>query len=82
MADDKKPLLDSASFTFQQEGNCLDEHGIIEEIEIKCLADIGIDGQGGCFYVLKTESWSIENTKELEELFDRIKKSLFPNNKN
>ncbi len=77
----EKPLLDEATFKFTQDGNCMDEHGIIEEIEIKCLADIGIDGQGGCFYVLKTEGWSIETTKDLDELFDRIKKSLFPNNK-
>ena len=74
-----KPMLDEAMFKFTQEGNCLDELGIIEEIEIKCQADIGIDGNGSCFYVLKTEGWSIDNVGELQALFDRIEKSLFPN---
>lgn len=79
MSDEiQKPMLDEAMFKFTQEGNCLDSHGIIEELEIKCQADIGIDGQGSCFYVLKTESWSIDSLKELEELFNRIRKSLFP----
>jgi hypothetical protein len=78
--EEKKPLLDEAYFKFTQEGNCLDELGIIEEIEIKCQADIGIDGLGRCFYVLKTEGWSIDNAGELQALFDRIGKSLFPNN--
>jgi len=70
-------LLDEAMFKFTQEGNCMDE-GNIEEIEIRCLSDMGIDGAGGCFYVLKTDGWSIDNLQELEKLFDRMKKSLFP----
>ena len=73
-----KPMLDEAMFKFTQEGNCMDKHGIIEEIEIKCQADIGIDGNGSCFYVLKTEGWSIDSLKDLELLFNRMKWSLFP----
>lgn len=79
--EEKKPLLDEAYFKFTQEGNCIDGDGIIEQIEIKCQADIGIDGLGGCFYVLKTEGWSIDSLKDLQELFDRISKSLFLNKK-
>jgi hypothetical protein len=73
-----KPRLDSAKFTFTQEGNCMDSNNI-EEIEIKCLSDIGIDGSDSCLYVLKTDGWSIDNLAELENLITRIKKSLFPN---
>lgn len=76
-----KPMLDEAMFKFTQEGNCMDEHGIIEELEIKCQADIGIDGNGSCFYVLKTEGWSIDSLKDLELLFNRMKRSLFPDKK-
>jgi hypothetical protein len=75
------PLLDEAMFKFTQEGNCLDENGIIEELTIECKSDIGIDGCGSCFYVLKTEGWSIDGVDELQELFDRIHKSLFPTTK-
>jgi hypothetical protein len=76
-----KPLLDEAMFKFTQEGNCLDQNGIIEELTIECKSDIGIDGAGSCFYVLKTEGWSIDNVDELQQLFDRIHKSLFTTNK-
>ena len=75
---EEKPLLDEATFKFTQESNCLND-GLIEELEIKCRADIGIDGMGSCFYEIKTEGWSIDNLDELKELFDRIGKSLFPN---
>jgi hypothetical protein len=76
------PLLDEAMFTFTQEANCLNDSNIIEELEIKCRADIGIDGQGSCFYELKTECWSIDSLEDLNKLFERIQKSLFPNKEN
>jgi hypothetical protein len=75
----EKPKLDEATFIFTQEANCLNDG--IEQIEIKCRADIGIDGMEGCFYELNTNSWSIDNVNDLQELFERIQKSLFPNKK-
>ena len=77
-----KPKLDEAKFLFSQEGNCMKRTDEAEFLEIKCLADIGIDNnEGKCFYELKTESWSIDSVDELQELFNRIQKSLF-NKKN
>jgi len=76
----EKPLLEEAKFEFSQEANCLSEHDGAEFLEIQCLSDLGIDRtEGKCFYVLKTEGWSIDNVGELQELFDRIHKTLFPN---
>jgi hypothetical protein len=74
----EKPLLEEATFEFSQEANCLSEHDGAEFLEIKCLSDLGIDRNEKCFYVLKTEGWSIDNVGELQELFDRIHKTLFP----
>jgi len=75
----EKPLLEEAKFEFSQEGNCMSHQDDAEFLEIKCLSDLGIDRtEGKCFYVLKTESWSIDSVAELQELFDRIHKSLFP----
>jgi len=75
----EKPLLEEAKFEFSQEGNCMSHKDDAEFLEIKCLSDLGIDRtEGKCFYVLKTESWSIDSVAELQELFDRIHKSLFP----
>lgn len=78
----KPPVLEEAKFEFSQEGNCMSRgEDDIETIEIKCLSDLGIDRAKACFYVIKTEGWSIDNLKELQELFDRIQKSLFPKTK-
>jgi hypothetical protein len=30
----------------------------------------------GCFFVLKTEGWSIDGVEDLKELFNRIEKTL------
>jgi len=72
----ERAQLDEASFVFSQEGNCMDSKNEIEILEIKCMNDLGIDQTERCFYVLKTESWSIDSLDELQELIDRIKKSL------
>jgi hypothetical protein len=70
----EKARLSSASFTFTQEGNCVD--GGIEELVIRCDSSLGIDNDGGCFYILSTEQWAVESTDELKELFDRISSIL------
>ncbi len=76
-----KPLLEECTFEFSQEGNCMSHKDAVESLEVRCLSDMGIDRTDGkCFYVLKTESWSIDSVQELQELFDRISKSLFSQN--
>lgn len=73
--DDKyKPVLTSASFTFYQEGNCID--GGDEELEIRCESSLGIDNDKDCFYVLKTEQWAFDSLDELKQLIDRVNKSI------
>jgi hypothetical protein len=62
--------LTSASFTFSQEGNCVD--GGYEELEIRFESSLGLDHDGGGFFILKTNQWAINNAQELQELFDRI----------
>jgi hypothetical protein len=72
----EKPKLYEAKFEFGQEANCISDED--ESLEIRCVSDMGIDNADGCFYILKTDSWSIDNVGDLQELFDRINKSLFP----
>lgn len=67
-------LLEEASFKFSQDPNCLDGGDESEFLEIEALSSLGIDRDDGCFFVLKTEKWSIESVEELEKLFDRIRK--------
>jgi hypothetical protein len=73
--------LEEATFSFSQDGNCLSRQDQAEFLEIKCVSDIGVDRSENCFYILKTEGWSIDSLEELQALFDRIQKSLFPNKK-
>lgn len=66
--------LERAMFEFSQEGNCVD--GGLESLEIRCDSSLGIDDDGGCFYILKTEQWAIDSVDDLQKLFDRIQKSI------
>lgn len=67
-----KPILERATFEFSQEANGLSHPDAAEFLTIECESDLGIDRDNGCFYVLKTEQWSIEDEKDLKELFERI----------
>jgi hypothetical protein len=73
--ENPKPMLDSATFQFSQEANCVDG-GDMEVLEIRCESSLGIDRDGGCFYILKTDQWAIDSVDDLKELFDRISKVI------
>lgn len=63
-------------FEFSQEANCVSENDGCEILTIECESSLGIDNDGGCFYVLRTNGWAIESVKDLQVLFDRIQKSI------
>ena len=67
-------ILEEAAFKFSQEANCLSDSNDYESLEIEALSDLGIDRNAGCFFVLKTEKWSVDSVEDLEKLFDRIRK--------
>jgi hypothetical protein len=69
---EEKPKLESAVFEFSQDANCLNSREDIEMLEIKCESSLGISSDKGCFFVLKTDSWSVNNAEDLKELFDKI----------
>ncbi len=73
---DGKVLLDRATFEFSQEPNCISSKDDYETLIIDCESSLGIENDGECFYVLRTEKWSIDSEKDLKELFDRIKKVI------
>jgi hypothetical protein len=69
-------ILERATFEFSQDGNCMTSSDAAEFLTIECEADLGIDRLEGCFYVLKTEKWSIDDEQDLKKLFDRIQKVI------
>ena len=76
-----KPKLEKCSFSFIQDGNTNGSTHECEELTIECESSLGIDNDEGCFYVLKTNGWSIDNVSDIQELFDRINKSIQGGNK-
>ena len=68
----EKPNLFKATFEFIQDGNTDGTTEDIESITIECE---GLDASG-CYYVLRTNGWSINNTDELKELIERVNKSI------
>jgi hypothetical protein len=77
-----KPKLEKCSFTFCQDANINGSTDEFEELTVECESSLGIDNDEGCFYVLKTDTgWSIDSVNELQELFDRINKSIQGGNK-
>jgi hypothetical protein len=71
---EEKPRLQSASFQFTQDGNCVD--GGYEELIIRCESSLGIDNDEGCFYVLETKQWAFDDVSSLKEIIDRISKAI------
>jgi hypothetical protein len=67
-------ILEDATFRFSQDGNCLSKSDQYEFLEIEAHSSLGIDRDNDCFFVLKTEKWSVDSIEELEKLFDRIRK--------
>ena len=69
-------ILERATFEFSQDGNCISTSDQYESLTIECESSLGIDRDEGCFYVLKTEKWSIDDENDLKKLFDRIQKVI------
>jgi hypothetical protein len=69
--------LDKITFEFTQEEHCMStEMGGTESLTIECMSDMGISETGGCFFVLKTEQWAINDINDLKQLFDKIEKAI------
>ena len=69
-------LLERATFEFSQEANCLSHPDAAEFLTIECESSLGIDRNNDCFFILKTDKWSIDSIEDLEKLFNRIKKVI------
>jgi hypothetical protein len=74
--EEQGTLLEEATFRFSQDGNCLSKSDQYEFLEIEAHSSLGIDRENDCFFVLKTEQWSVDSIEDLEKLFDRIRKVI------
>jgi hypothetical protein len=69
----EETLLESASFKFSQDANCVSGDDGYELLTIDAESSLGIDRDKDCFFVLKTEAWSVNSVEDLEVLFNRIR---------
>jgi hypothetical protein len=74
--EEQGTLLEEATFRFSQDANCLSDQDEYEFLEIEAKSSLGIDRDNDCFFVLKTNKWSIDSVEDLEKLFNRIKKVI------
>jgi hypothetical protein len=70
-----KPSLDTIVFRFEQEENCVDG-GLGEVLEVEAKSSLGIDGDGGAFYVLRTEQWAISDIDDLIVILKRVEAAI------
>jgi hypothetical protein len=68
-------IFKRATFEFTQDSNCVSEKEY-EFLTVECESSLGIDRDKGCFYVLKTEQWTIDSEEDLKQIFDRIQKAI------
>jgi len=80
MMEEKHPyraVLETITFTFSQEANCVDgPSNDIETLTVEAKSSLGIDGDGGAFYVLRTEQWAIDGSNEIHELIKRCETAV------
>lgn len=65
---------ETITFTFSQDANCVDG-GDMEELVIEAKSSLGITGDEGAFYVLKTSQWAVDGD-ELQQIIDRCKEAV------
>ena len=67
--------LENMSFGFYQEENCVDG-GEGEYLTVEAKSSLGIDGDGGAFYVLRTEQWAFSDINELVTMLKRVERAI------
>jgi hypothetical protein len=72
-----KAELETVVFTFTQSTNCVDgPSNDIETLVVEAKSSLGIDGDGGAFYVLKTEQWAVDEADEISEIIKRCERAI------
>ena len=72
-----RATLEDMVFKFSQEANCVDgaDHDI-EKLTVEAKSSLGIDRDGGVFYVLRTEQWAFDEIDELIVMLRRVEAAL------
>jgi len=72
-----RATLEDMVFKFSQEANCVDgTDDDSEELIVEAKSSLGIDRDGGAFYVLRTEQWAFDEIDELIVMLRRVEAAL------
>jgi hypothetical protein len=78
MIQDPKPFLDSIKFTFGQEEDTSGRSG--EEYQTISVEAIRMDepkeGDTGCYFVMSTERWAVNDAGELSDIILRVERAI------
>jgi hypothetical protein len=70
-----RPSLDTMTFKFEQDENCVDG-GEGETLIVEAKSSLGIDGDGGAFYVLRTKQWAFNDIEEMVTMLKRVERAI------
>jgi hypothetical protein len=70
-----RPSLDTITFKFEQDENCVDG-GEGETLIVEAKSSLGIDGDGGAFYVLRTKQWAFNDIEEMVTMLKRVERAI------
>ena len=75
---DKKPSLDGAKFTFGQDEDSAGRSAVdYQSIEVEAIKmDEPSEKDSGCYFVISTERWAVNDANELAELITRVEAAL------
>lgn len=78
MSKDPEPTIDSMKFTFgQTEDTCGRSGEEYQTISVECIRmDNPKEGDHGCYFVISTERWAVNDAKELSDIIRRVEQAI------
>lgn len=75
---DPRPTLETAKFVFGQEEDTAGRSGErYQSIEVEAIKmDEPSEGDSGCYFVLSTERWAVNDANEIAQLITRVEAAL------
>ena len=75
---DPKPTLDAMKFTFGQDEDTSGRSGMTyQSIEVEAIRmDDPKEGDHGCYFVISTERWAVNDAGELSDIIRRVEQAI------
>jgi len=76
--EDPRPTLDAMKFTFGQDEDTSGRSGMTyQSIEVEAIRmDEPKDGDTGCYFVISTDRWAVNDATELSDIIRRVELAI------